>query len=380
MKKIIHVISAVSEEASGPSYSVVRLCEELIGLGCPVTLATLDWSPMQVVPPFLKSFPLGLGPRKFGRCPEMKKWLMEQAQCKNVDIIHSHGIWMMPNIYTGWAAKKGLVPLVVSPRGTFSEWAMAHGTKLKPILWRIIQGPALKTTSCFQATSEEEYFDIRRLGFKQPVAIVPIGIDIPDLSPKPSKRGKKTLLFLGRIHKKKGLDILLYAWAKVQKNFPDWNLRVVGPDQNGYLREMQELASRLNLVRCDFTGPLYGRDKWQAYRDADIFVLPTYSENFGIAVAEALASGNPAIVSKGAPWSGLQSHEAGWWIDIGVAPLVNCLNEALSLSSERLNEMGRKGQRWMANDYGWGNIAKKMFKVYEWILSGGPSPEFIRTN
>ena len=217
------------------------------------------------------------------------------------------------------------------------------------------------------------------MGFRQPVAIIPNGIDIPDLPPKISGKSR-TLLFLGRIHPVKGLDMLLPAWNAVQDRFPDWRLRIVGPGNSGYLAEVQRMASELRLERIEFSGTLYGEQKWQAYHEADLFVLPTYSENFGMTVAEALVARTPAIVTRGAPWGGLEERSAGWWIDIGIDPLVACLEDALACPMGSLEEMGQRGRDWMEAEYSWAHVGQKMADTYRWILSGGDKPEWIRTD
>ncbi len=191
--------------------------------------------------------------------------------------------------------------------------------------WRLMQKPALGATSCFHATAESEYKDIRRAGFRQPVAIIPNGIDLPPITLK-HRGNARTLLFLGRVHPSKGLDLLLPAWRAVQDRFTDWRLIIAGPDNGGYLKRVQTLSDQLQLKRIEFLGELKGEQKWEAYREAELFVLPTYSENFGMTVAEALAAGVPAIVSKGAPWPGLEMRRVGWWIDVGLDPLVTSLN------------------------------------------------------
>lgn len=374
--RLIHTVPAISEEATGPSYSVVRLCESLIAEVQDVTLAVLDWTPMASPPRFVKAFPLGLGPRRLGRSPEMRAWLTEQASSRSVEIIHNHSLWMMPNVYPGVVARKHNVPLVISPRGTLSEWAMQHGSVVKRLFWPLVQKPALIATACFHATAKSEYENIRRMGFRQPVAIIPNGIDIP---PFASKQGRisRTLLFLGRVHPSKGLDMLLPAWQVVQDRFHDWRLVIAGPDHGGYLIKMQHLAAQLHLKRIEFVGALKGREKWEAYRAADVFVLPSYSENFGMTVAEALAAGVPAIVSKGAPWERLELKKSGWWIDIGLDPLVTCLNHALSLAPDVLAEMGQHGHGWMEEEFSWRHLGPQMAETYRWILNGGTKPEWI---
>jgi glycosyltransferase involved in cell wall biosynthesis len=375
--RVIHVVPSITNEANGPSYSVVRLCESLIGQQQEVTLAVLDWAPMSTPPPFLKTFALGLGPRRLGRSPAMRRWLLGMAESRAVGLIHNHSLWMMPNVYPGQAAGRHGIPLVVSPRGTLAERAMQSGSSLKRVFWPLIQRSALGSTTCFHATAEAECEDIRRMGFRQPVAIIPNGIDIPKLLPKLASN-LRTLLFLGRVHPIKGLDMLLPAWRAVQDRFPDWQLQIVGPDNSGYLTQMQRLASQLKLQRTEFSGPLYGDEKWRAYAQADLFVLPTYSENFGMAVAEALATGAPAIVTKGAPWGGLARKGAGWWIDIGLDPLVACLEDALARSSNDLRGMGLRGRAWMAAEYSWEHIGQQMVATYRWVLEGGISPACVK--
>ncbi len=375
---MVHVVPSISEEASGPTYSVVRLCESLIIQGQDVTLAALDWAPFPSPPPFLKAFPLGVGPRRLGRSPAMLSWLADHAQSRTIDLIHNHSLWMMPNVYPGRVARKHDVPLVVSPRGTLSRWALNNSAWAKRIFWTLVQGPAVRHASCFHATADSEYEDIRSAGLRtQPVCVIPNGIDVPAIKPEPSKQNR-TLLFLGRIHPKKGVDMLLRAWAAVGPRFSEWDLRIVGPDNNGCLPRMQALAETLNLKRVAFCGPLYGEAKQAAYREAELFVLPTHSENFGVTVAESLAVGTPAIVTKGAPWSGLAEHRAGWWIDVGVDPLVACMEEAMSQSRNELLSRGIAGREWMMRDYSWARIGQMMHQTYEWLLFGGEVPPWVR--
>jgi glycosyltransferase involved in cell wall biosynthesis len=375
--RVIHVVPSVTEEAAGPSYTVPRLCESLIGSGVDVQLAVLDWAATPVRLPYLKAFPLGFGPRRLGVSPKMRRWLKQEVRNGRVEIIHNHSLWMMPNVYPGNAVLDSRCRLIVSPHGTLSEWALGHSALQKTIFWHVLQAPALRAATCFHATAESEYEDIRRLGFRQPVCIIPNGIDVPPLEKTPSS-DRRQLLFLGRIHPKKGVDILLHAWQIVERQFPDWDLHIVGPDNGGYLTEMQALAVQLRLMRVVFCGPLFGEEKLSAYRAADLFVLPTHSENFGMAVAEALAVGTPAIVTKGAPWGGLEKQRAGWWIDIGVDPLVACLEQALATPPEHLAEMGRSGREWMLRDYSWERIGEKLSVVYRWLLEGGEAPPWVR--
>jgi len=376
--RVVHVVGGVSEEASGPSYSVIRLCESLIDAGTDARVASLCGAKATAPRPYLDMFPAGLGPRRLGMSPRLGRWLDDAAGSHRCDVIHNHGVWMMPNVYAGRACRRySNCRLVVSPRGMLSRWALSFHPLRKRLFWHAFQRDALGGAACFHATADNEYEDVRRLGFTQPVCVLPNGIDVPPLvRHRPDDR--RRLLFLSRVHPKKGVDILLRAWQAIEDRFPQWDLDIVGPDDQYYLPKMQALAARLLLKRVRFGGPLYGEDKLQAYRAADLFVLPTHSENFGLAVAEALAAGTPAIVTVGAPWAQLVSRHAGWWIDIGVDPLIGCFEEALSRSSEQLLRMGEAGREWMIDDYGWQRIGQQCATTYRWLMDGGETPPWIR--
>lgn len=371
--RAVHVITAISEEASGPSYSVVRLCESLIHAGISVELAALDQSPMASPPPFLRRFPFGRGPRRLAQSPAMWRWLREQR----ADVLHSHGMWQAGSVYAGLLGKRET--LVVSPRGSLSRHAMSIGSRFKKLAWPLIQRPAIARAACFHATAMPEHDDLRRLGFRQPIAVIPNGIDVPPLAHAAST---KTLLFLGRIHPTKGVDLLLRVWARVMKRFPEWKLRIVGHDGGSYSvdaygPQMHALAASLRLERCEFVGAKYGEDKLAEYRNADLFVLPTHSENFGMSVAEAQAAGTPVVVTKGAPWSGIETERSGWWIDLGEEPLAACLETAMALPASELAARGLRGRDWMVRDFAWPTIGARMQATYRWLTEGGASPPWI---
>jgi glycosyltransferase involved in cell wall biosynthesis len=235
----------------------------------------------------------------------------------------------------------------------------------------------LERASCFHVTAQSEYLDVRKQGFRQPVAIIPIGIDFPVARDLPSTNQRRRLIFVGRIHPKKGVDMLLAAWKRIENSSADWELRIVGPDQEEYAQQMKEYAKGHGLHRVFFDGPAYGHDLDEVYNQAGLFVLPTHSENFAITVTEALAHGVPCIVSKGAPWSGLIEHGCGWRIDIGADPLVHCLREAMALPRKDLRAIGTNGRTWMERDLSWDRVGRMMKETYEWVVGGGSAPEWV---
>lgn len=360
----------IDKEASGPSYSVVRLCESLIDLQVDSTIALLGNGPQAN---HIRAFSRGWGPARLGLSPSMRRWLSREVASGEVDVVHNHSLWMMPNVYPGWATRKRATPYVVSPRGTLSRWAMNSGSKIKKVFWPLVQRPSMAHVSCFHATAETEYEDIRRMGYKQPIAIIPNGIDSVCFEKK-FEGEQRTLLYLGRLHPVKGVDFLLKAWKLLESEFPNWRLRIVGPTDGPAAESLLRLSKDLALLRVDFSGAIYGSAKFDAYREAELYVLPTHSENFAMTVAEALSCATPVVVSRGAPWSGVEVKGAGWWPEIGYSPLLASLRSAMSLPRRDLLQMGENGRKWMHDDFSWASIGEKMRDTYMWLLGQGDKP------
>ena len=224
---------------------------------------------------------------------------------------------------------------------------------------------------------------MRRLGFRQPVAVIPNGVDMPNLDRRPAG-DDRTLLFLARLHPKKGVDVLIDAWRLVQDRFPDWRLMIAGSDvepdgSTGYMDVLRRRAGAAGAARVTFTGALSEEAKWNAYRDAALYVLPSHSENFGISVGEALAAGTPVITTRETPWPEMEARGAGWWIETGPAALAACLREALALDASTLQEMGMRGRRWVAADFSWDRIGRQMARTCDWLLGAErAAPDWIR--
>ena len=373
--KILQVIPRVLRPSAGPSYSVLRLCEHLLYEN-QLTLISTDKKKDGEDFEYLKTFPISLGLDKLGYSPKMHKWIAQSLESKKIDIIHPHSLWMMHTIYPTWEASKFDIPIMCSPRGTLSREAFKRGSKIKKIFWPLLQLPALKKTNIFHATSESEKEDIRRFGFKQPIAVIPNGIDIGDKLTTRKKKLNK-LLFLGRLHPIKGIDILLESWKQVQSTFPDWELEIAGPDIYGYLDKLKKIHDDLKLERVIFSGEVKNHEKSFKYQSADVFILPSHSENFGVAVAEALSAGLPCIVSKGAPWKSLEEKNAGWWVSNNIDHVVKILRLVLSLKNETLKEMGSNGRSWMQSDFNWMKITRMMNQTYQWVLERKDKPDFV---
>ncbi len=324
------------------------------------------------------AFPQAIFPRKLGRSPTMRAWL-HGAQAEGLQIIHSHGLWMMPNMYPASAARRANIPHVLAPRGTLDPAALVYSRWVKKAAWHLRQKAVVKAADVLHATSEIEATHIRAAGLRQPIILSPNGIDVPG-GLRPPREARRILLYLGRLHEKKGLDMLLAAWAALEPVFPDWDLRIVGTGAKTFEAGVRRDIALRRLERVRLTGPAYSADKLRAYRAADLFVLPTRGENFGMVVAEALAAGTPVVTTTGAPWEGLVSRKAGWWCAPETGAIEAALTEAMATAPHVLEDMGVRGRAWMQESFGWEGIGARLCDCYRWLLSGCEKPEMILTD
>lgn len=305
----------------------------------------------------------GLG--AYGYAPKMVAALYDFAP----DIVHLHGLWMYPGLAVlNWHRRTGR-PYVYSVHGMLSPVALGFGRWKKAIVRRLFQDRALAQATRLHATTPNEAEEIRAYGLSGPVAVVPLGIHPTPLPALPAPTLPRTLLSLGRLHPKKGLDRLVTAWAQLEPRFPKWQLHLVGPDEGGHSADLQRLARRLGVERLSIRPPIYGAERDLCLATASLFVLPTRSENFALTVAESLMMQTPVIATKGAPWPGLVDHHCGWWIEQGVEPLTQALAEAMALDDATRQQMGRNGRAWMLHDYSWDAVSEKMMDVYREVLA-----------
>jgi glycosyltransferase involved in cell wall biosynthesis len=289
------------------------------------------------------------------------------------DILHDNGIWLPHNHRLAMLAEKRGIPRIVSTRGMLEPWALNHKRLKKRVAWHLYQRHDLQHARCHHTTAEAEAENVRNLGLGVPVVVVPNGVDVPPersciCSSAIEKTVPRTALFLGRIYPIKGLPMLVEAWARVRPN--GWLLRIAGPDEAGHQEQIERAVSAAGLCEVvSFSGPILHQMKDAAFFDAELFVLPTHSENFGMVVAEALAHGLPVLTTTGAPWSILRERGCGWWVDATVDGLAEGLHQATSLDTGALRAMGRKGRALVAEQFGWKRIADLMLSTYEAVLS-----------
>lgn len=390
---ILHIVPSINRETGGPASSVPGLTGALARAGLRATVASLDYvehgeQSKQPGVRFLCSRPSALGRLLRGWSPTLGQVIEEAA--RGADVVHSHALWMFPGIYARRAAERFSVPLVVSPRGMLDPWSLRRSRGAKRLAAWLYENRNLRAARLIHATSDLEAESIRRYGLTQPIAVLPNGIDIPQAGEAPSRailesrfqelRGRRWLLFFGRLDPKKGLDTLIERWRELGPRFPDWRLIVAGPDLGGYgARMVTVVTADLQLrSRTTFTGMLEGVEKSAALAHSELFVLPTRGENFGIAVAEALAHGTPVVTTTAAPWEDLIRRECGWWVAPEAGAIGAALEAAMSMPANELDEMGQRGRKWVGECFSWDSIGERWVEVYRWILQGGTPPACVR--
>ena len=241
--RVVHVATSISTPSAGTTYAVTRLCSSLASRGMQVELHAPDPLPDGCDSTYRSvGYPTWPILSKLGVSPSLRNSLYMAAV--DADVIHNHGLWMMPNIYAGTAARRTGRPFVFSVHGMLAPSALQRSRWKKKAVGWLGQRASLEAASCVHATAASEYSDIRRFGLKQPVCVVPYGVDVPELisAPRPER---KTLLFLGRVDPIKRVDVLIRAWREVESAFPEWDLVICGPDSGGYLPQLQRLAGTL---------------------------------------------------------------------------------------------------------------------------------------
>lgn len=378
--KVVQIVPSLSQSTGGLFVSISHLARYSMGYGAEIIICSprgseteaeiAAWHPAEVC-----TYPR-LGPRKFGFAPTLVSGLERIAP----DLVHSHGVWTFTSFAAArWSRRNGK-PFVASVHGMLEPWSLQQSGFKKRIARRLYQDRLLRKAGCLRATSEMEAENIRKAGFLNPIAVVPNGMVLPErpqIEPRPSTRSIRRALFVSRLHPKKGLMNLIAAWGRVRP--VDWKLTIIGADEGGYGQQLKTAIFAAGLQESiQILGPIWGPERFRYYWEADLFVLPSFSENFGMVVAEALSCEVPVITTKGLPWSELEQHRCGWWIDIGVEPLAEALRTATERSDAQLNEMGKRGRNLIAENYMWDKSAKKMTSVYRWLIGESDQPECVR--
>jgi glycosyltransferase involved in cell wall biosynthesis len=321
--------------------------------------------------------------------PNRMRWMVDTDLRQNLKRtiqaatgVHIHGVWETHCMIAAGIARECKRPYVISVHGMLEEWAIRHKRLKKALYGALVEIRGMQRAACLRALSLDEVNDYRRLGLTNPIAIIPNGTyPPPDAAPSlfrdayPKLAGKRIILFLGRLHPKKGVPLLLQAWARISRRTDDVHLVIAGPDPENMWPALEKLTD-LQQSSVTFVGMLTGELKWSALAAASLFVLPSYSEGFSIAVLEALAMGVPAIVSKQCHIPEVAIHDCGWVIEPAVDPLEQALADFLSFSQEEAGLIGKRGRDLVRTRFHASVVGNQMAQLYDW-LQGGNKPTAV---
>lgn len=296
-----------------------------------------------------------------------KKAVVDLLDSVRPDIVHVNCCWTPDCAMIQRLAQKRGYKVVLTPHGMLEPWIIKrhYWTRKVPALW-LYQKAAVQMADCVQATAESERDNLLKLGYNSNIKVVRLGIDAESIEMKRSWKKSRQILFLSRVHVKKGINFLVEAADVLRNELQGYKILVAGEGDADYVEAMKRMICDRGLQDIvQLIGGVYGDEKWRLFQTSDFFVLPTHSENFGLAIAESLASGTPVITTVGTPWSDLNSSEAGAWIEIGTEPLVETLRRFLSLSEDELETMGRNGRRLIETKYSAHVMAEQMMEVYK---------------
>jgi glycosyltransferase involved in cell wall biosynthesis len=375
---ILHVVAGLPPAGGGLTAAVMGFAREAARLGHDVTIATVADSDGDVAPAtagtadcggadglrivrFAPSFP-----RRLHASWEMLRRLRPLVE--SADVVHVHSNWTFPVWCAGTTALATGRPLVMSPHGSLSPLQLAH-SRWKKRAAGLFTRRLLCLADAIHATSPvERHWIERSLGCHPGIEVVPLGVDLPTAHAVAASGSRtRQVLALGRLHPSKGLDMLLDAWrlAVPQAAADDpWELVIAGPDEQGTRAGLERQARELALENVRFTGPLAGDQKARAWADADLFVLPSRSENFGLVVPEALAAGVPVVATTGTPWREIDGA-CGWWVEPNADSLSSALAAAMRLDDAGRQKIGARGRRLVEERYRWPAVGRKMVDLYE---------------
>ena len=349
-----------------------------------------------------------IGPDRFSFAPGLNRKLQET----NPDIVQLHGLWRYPSVATRrWHRQTGR-PYIVHPHGMLDPWAINNSRWKKVLVSWLHEKDMLRNAACIRALCKSEAESIRKFGCVNPICIIPNGMDLPELATAKTENtnppwqkfvepGSKVLLFLSRIHPKKGLVNLLKAWAENQsgevgnRRSAGWVLALAGWDEAGHEQELKRLATDLGLHWTDvrhnsgtaspvagpcsvvFLGPQFGEAKTACYAHCDAFILPSFSEGLPMVILEAWAHGKPVIMTPECNLPEGYSAKAGIRISADPEGISDGLRRLFGMSALEINEMGQNGRRLLAEKFSWTTIANQLQAVCRWLVEGGTRPDCV---
>lgn len=361
--RVLHVVESLDIGFGGLSKTVLDLRNEMRRAGHEVQVLSCE-----------AFFEARNGPTRsflnrilrFGASEKLSSAITESA--RRSDVLHVHGLWRMHNIYAARAAAVAGIPLVVSTHGMLSPEALSVSAPAKRAAWWAFQRQILNTADVIHVTSAQEERDVASRCSPRKIASIPHGFEFAKQEQHDLQR-EKNVMFLGRIHPIKNLELLVDVWKSLSgaPAAEGWQLLIAGEGDPDYVRELQRRAGATNSIK--FLGAVVSPQKERLLATSSVLVLPSKSENFGLVILEALAQATPVICSVGTPWQEVVEQGCGLWVQPAVSDFKGALNRFLSLPTAERVSMGRRGQRWARATFSLEHTVAKMTTLYTQICS-----------
>ncbi|MFV8374685.1 glycosyltransferase [Flavobacterium sp. LB1P71] len=363
--KVIHFIASIDELDGGTTAYMQLLAEPLKDLVDLEIATCISQHPVKIPGVSVHFFEFSLV-----NLFKLKKQFTTYLKSAKPDLVHINGIWNLQNAIFQFAAVTLHIPIILSPHGMLEPYILNRNKWKKKIALLLYQHKLVKQADFIHSTAELELKNIKSLGFENPSVVIPNGIDLSKIRVKENLNYSSPfqILFISRIHPKKGIEFLMEAIKKL--NSDDIIVKIAGPGDKDYINNLINKARSLNISdKIEFLGPIYGEEKWKLYQSSDLFILPSYSENFGIVIPEALASGLLTIATTGTPWEELKTSDCGWWIDLSVENLVNAIESAYKLPLEGIKKKSKTGIELIQQKYDINQVALTMKEFYKTVYS-----------
>jgi glycosyltransferase involved in cell wall biosynthesis len=390
---VIHVTKSIGRESFGVATVATKLPQAQADLGMhpeiwvmgpeaeAIESARSSGLSADLVRCFPQSRPPFLG-ISFGMERAAKRWSGRRPL-----VAHQHMLWLGYSRTTQILAGSG-AQTVLAPHGVLDYWHVRKSKFKKKVAGLLYEQANLAGCACLQATSDQELRDFRDYGLRNPIARINNGVAEAQLTTEGNggrfrlkhdiPADRRIMVFISRISSQKGIDMLLHAMNVLRKNCAEWMLVIAGYDAEGYEPEVRELMARLELQdRVLFIGPLYGKEKDDAFAAAEVFVLPSRSEGSPMIVLEAMAAGLPVMTTKAAPWEELLKHKCGWWSEISTEGIVESLADVVTHDTNYLAEKGERARQLVASQYTWRASAQRCSDLYSWLCGQRSAPDFV---
>lgn len=362
--KILIYITGIDLSGGGPSRSVPMLVKGLAEMGGDVTLMTQRSENMNTHA--LDGTTAKLHILDVFKSEDVERFMRREK----FDIVQLQSMWDLRYHKIAKICRRLNIPYIETPRGMLEPWSLAQKKWKKRLALWLYQMSDLNHAACIYTTADEEAKNVKALGVKAPCSVIPNGIEIDSYKCRTSiDVVKKQVLFLSRIHVKKGIELLLEAWSRIVSDFPGWTLLIVGNGEAAYIESLKAMVETLGVGETvTISEPVFGEAKVRLYQSSSLFVLPSYSENFGMVIAEAMSCGVPVITTRYCPWEILNETRTGWCIDLSVDNLTNTLRQAMGMNADKLYEMGQKASLLVSEKFDYRSVAKKTMEMYRSAL------------